>query len=471
MQGVSGSNPLGSIQFFQSGQGISGGSDLPAISYDRMRGHFCAHFCAHAGQTQGACSDPLPPVQGLPMDSSPRWVATLRNALKGEHGRGWSVREKYGRVQITRRFEDGTRSAVDTAIGWDPAAVRPTLELIAAIRERMEGQQLGLRDAYRMLADAPQTQPGAIDWPAVVERYRDARIGSGQIKLSTWQRDCAYRMERALKCLEARPTPRDGRGLLERYRQRWCGAAGTTGRKRQLLDVAALLRFAVRQCGAADRWLPPDDLGDVIGLRETTTADTTPVKPDQLERLLEGITDPSLRLAVALVGLFGLRPAELMVARVEAGRLRVPPVKRNRRTAKTPKPARMVLPLDLPGMPGEGARVLAELESGLVPLPTAIVNARDLKSCGAAFRQYLDRCPTWQQLKRETPNITPYGLRHGYALRAHTQYRLSIRVAAALMGHDPITHQRHYGAWTDETTIEAELARAIAATTAGGPRP
>jgi integrase len=402
------------------------------------------------------------------MESSPRWVATLRHALKGEHGRGWSVRDKHGRVQITRRFEDGTRSAVDTAISWDAAAVRPTLDLIAAIRERMDGQQLGLRDAYRMLADAPQSQPGVIDWPAVIERYREERISSGQIKPTTWARDSAYRMERTLACLAATPTPRDGRALLERYRDQWCGAAGSTGRKRQLLEVAALLRFAVKRCGAPDRWLPPPDLEDLIGLRETATTDTLPIKPEQLERLLDGIKDPPLRLAVALVGLFGLRPAELMVARVDAGKLRVPPIKRNRRTAKTPKQARMVLPLDLSGMPGEGARVLAQLESGLVPLPPAIVNASDLKLCGAAFRQYLDRCPAWQELRRQTPALTPYGLRHGYALRAHTQYRLSIRVAAALMGHDPITHQRHYGGWTDELTIEAELTRAIAATTPSG---
>lgn len=401
------------------------------------------------------------------MDSTPRWVATLRNALKGEHGRGWSVRDKYGRVQITRRFEDGTRSAVDTAIDWDAAAVRPTLDLIAAIRERMDGQQLGLSDAYRMLADAPQTQPGVIDWPAVIERYREERISTGQIKLSTWLRDSAYRMDRTLACIAATPMPRDGRALLERYRVRWCGSAGSTGRKRQLLEVAALLRFAVKRCGAPGRWLPPADLEDLIGLRETATTETLPVKPEQLERLLEEITAPSLWLAVALVGLFGLRPAELMVARVEAGKLRVPPIKRNRRTAKTPKPARMVLPLDLPGMPGEGARVLAHLESGLILLPPAIASARDLKACGAAFRQYLDRCPAWQLLLSETPGLTPYGLRHGYALRAHTQFRLSIRTAAALMGHDPITHQRHYGAWTDEATIEAELERAIAASSPG----
>jgi len=389
------------------------------------------------------------------------FTETVRDALKREHGRGWSIREKHGQVQLTRRFEDGSRSSISLAIPWNPACTRPVLEAVSAIRQRMEAQQLGLKDAYKLIADAPSTEPGAMDWPSVVERYREHRIGTGQIKETTYHRDCRYRMDRALSCFEASPTPRDGRALLTRYRDRWCGAAGTTGRKRQLLEVAGLLRFAVTKCGAADRWLPPAVLEELVGLREISTIDTIPIKPDQLERLLEGIEQPPLRLAVALVGLFGLRPAELMVARVEGKALRVPPIKRNRRTAKNPKPARMVLPLDLPGLPGEGARVLAQRESGLIHLPTGILNARDLKACGAAFRQYLDRCPAWQQLLKEAPGLSPYALRHGYALRAHTSYRLSIRTTAALMGHDPITHQRHYGAWTDEATIEAELERAL----------
>ncbi len=395
--------------------------------------------------------------------TSPRWATTLRLALKGEHGHGWSVREKHRRVQITRRFEDGTRSSVDTVIPWNAAAVRPTLETLTSIRERMEGQQLGLRDAYHLVVGAPMAQPGAMDWPAVVTRYRNHRLSTGQLKETTWSRDCAYRMNRALICLAHTPTPRDGRALLHRYAERWGGTAGSTGRKRQLLEVAGLLRFAVRSCGASDRWLPPLDLDDLIGLSETASQATIPVKPEQLERLLNGIESPCLRLAVALVGLFGLRPAELMVATVEGGKLLVPPIKRNRRTARTPKPSRLVLPLDVPGLPGEGARVLAQLESGLVPLPPAIVNSRDLKSCGHAFRQYLDRCPAWQRLLIESPGLTPYGLRHGYALRAHVTYGLPIRVAAALLGHDPITHQRHYGQWTDQVTLEAEVARAVKA--------
>jgi hypothetical protein len=44
--------------------------------------------------------------------STPKWVSTLRAAIKQEHGFGWGIRDKGGKVQVTRRFEDGTRSSV-----------------------------------------------------------------------------------------------------------------------------------------------------------------------------------------------------------------------------------------------------------------------------------------------------------------------------------------------------------------------
>ena len=46
---------------------------------------------------------------------------------------------------------------------------------------------------------------------------------------------------------------------------------------------------------------------------------------------------PELRLAVTLVGLFGLRPAELKVMRVVDGKFKIGNVKRIRTTAKNSK--------------------------------------------------------------------------------------------------------------------------------------
>jgi len=104
-----------------------------------------------------------------------------------------------------------------------------------------------------------------------------------------------------------------------------------------------------------------------------------------------------------------------MVLSIEDGDLKVGNVKRNRKTAKNPKPPRLVEPLDLKGTPGEGKRVLQLFSSGLVKLPTSIRNAKDFKACGHAFRQYLDRHPYWQSLVAATPGLIPYSLRHGYA--------------------------------------------------------
>ena len=143
---------------------------------------------------------------------------------------------------------------------------------------------------------------------------------------------------------------------------------------------------------------------------------TPPVKPDQLEALLDALEadhKPELWLAVALVGCFGLRPAELAALSVVDGRLKVASnVKRTRRSMKNQKPPRLAVALELEGR-DDGARALAQYESGLVKLPRAICTAIDsgeFKKVGDAFRQLLDRYPFWQSLVGSTPDLTPYSL-------------------------------------------------------------
>jgi len=210
-----------------------------------------------------------------------------------------------------------------------------------------------------------------------------------------------------------------GRSILRPVR--W----GGVGRKRQLLDVAGLLRFADNKAGAPDRWLPPPagEIEALIGHADRPHQDSVPIKAEQLAARLDALQEAKkeeLRLAVALVGLFGVRPAELGVLRVEEGRLYVGNVKRNARTLKVAKPDRRVHPLDLPGREGDGARAGALLESGLVKLPAAIRSQAETgshKGVGDAFLQLLDRFPFWQSLVAATSGLTPYSLRHGYAWR------------------------------------------------------
>ena len=73
------------------------------------------------------------------------------------------------------------------------------------------------------------------------------------------------------------------------------------------------------------------------------------------------------------------------------------------------------------------------------------------------LRVLIKRQESWNSLSE--PGKTSYSFRHGYALRCHQQYGLSVRIAAALMGHSTDTHTRSYGTWTDEDEIDKALER------------
>ena len=117
------------------------------------------------------------------------------------------------------------------------------------------------------------------------------------------------------------------------------------------------------------------------------------------------------------MGLFGLCPAELKTMRVKDGKLKIGNVKRNKATAKAPKPDHVAYPLEIPELAGASGQALAQLSSRLVKLPVGILNAQDFKTCGQTLRQYLDRNPYWAALVKANPGLSPYSLRHGYAYR------------------------------------------------------
>ncbi|MEB3361450.1 MAG: site-specific integrase [Synechococcaceae cyanobacterium] len=405
----------------------------------------------------------------MPAPRKKSWDATLRDVIRTQHGFGWSIRGHRGKVQLTRRYDDGSRASVSLDLPWDASSQTEVVTVLGEIRQRMDAQGLGLAEAYRLIRQAPTAESGRLNWVEVVEQFMASREG----RRPTTLRDLRTRMNRTLQVLQTSPRPKDARSLMRAYAAQHfqdCPVGGV-GRKRQLLDVTALLRFAVTRAGAPDRWMPPptEVVEELIGHADRHHEDSTPIKPEQLAALLDALRDAGkddLHLAVALVGLFGLRPAELGVLRVEESKLYVGNVKRNARTLKVGKPDRLVLPLDLPGREGEGARAVALFDSGLVKLPAAIRSQIDTgshKGVGDAFRQLLDRFPFWQSLAAAAPGLTPYSLRHGYAWRGHKAYERSIPVRdlAALMGHNPATHHRHYGKWTDEAGLEEAVARAM----------
>lgn len=388
--------------------------------------------------------------------------------LRREHGKGWRLEEQSGRIKLVRVPAPGqSKQAITTQLPWRSTSQTKLLSLVIELKQRMDDLGLSMAEAYKLMVVTPEAVPGQLDWEEVAKRYEQQRVlESSQ---STYDRNERHKISKAVALLsKTKGAPKDGNSLFNAYFAQHLAqlAAGKDGRKRHLNDLANFLEFAVTKCGADKQWMPPDkeDRDLLLGNRIEPIAPTVAIKPEPLAELLHSLDEkPELRLAVALVGLYGLRPSELMVLKVENGELKVGNVKRNRKTAKNPKADRLAIALDVIGMPEEGKRVLQLFSSGLVKLPTSIRNAKDFKACGEAFRQYLDRHPYWQSLVKATPGLIPYSLRHGYAWRGSSYYDIPVpgRQLASLMGHDLKTHQKHYGQFTTDQDKRDSVARSV----------
>jgi integrase len=202
----------------------------------------------------------------------------------------------------------------------------------------------------------------------------------------------------------------------------------------------------------ADRWTPPPSLKPFVGEKPAARVDGVPLTDAQILQLLEGLPrDPAgerWRFCLQLIAAHGLRPVEVQHLRLEAtGQLWCDYCKRSGGGSTRPRRLRPLHP--------EWAtewHLLERVAAG-EPLPPFGGGVAD------AARRYLHRQPAWAPLA--AAGATAYSFRHGYALRAHQSYGLSPRVTAALMGHSPETHQRHYSRWTDEATVDAALEQAI----------
>ena len=419
------------------------------------------------------------------MASRQQWFETLRLSIQQEHGKGWSVREigatkrnPIGRCQLTRIWENRTRSSVVTPVEWKATNATAILATVGQLRTLMEERKLSLQDANKLntelLCGPQQAGDDFAGWPEVAARFLKSQEGLRSSTLG----DIKTRVTRALETLKSRPCPRDGNTLMRRYAEKFfegCPSGGV-GRKRNLQDVARFLTYAVDECGAPTRFYPPSKakINELIGSAETSAAEklTPPIKPEDLAALLDQLEadgEHELRLAVGLVGLYGLRPAELAVLTVKDGKGRVGHVKRNSSSMSAKaKPHRLVLAIDVPGLEGEGARLLALFESKQLKLPKSLRNQIGMveekgrfQDVGAEFAQKLERYRPWQSLVARTPGLTPYSLRHGYAWRAHccSANAMHPRITAALMGHNVATHLKHYGSWTDEASLEAAMER------------
>jgi integrase len=390
--------------------------------------------------------------------STARWVQTLRDAIKQEHGFGWNVREITGKVQLTRRYADMTRSSVVLEMPWNSECITPVLRLLGQLRSCMDQQQLGLKEAYRLIRQplaTDGTSQAALDWGYVMQRFQKYKVeDTGEVKASTYSRIYQPVMERVQDLITSRPVPRDAKALLSGLRDRYGGAPGSRGRQLRMQYTAQLLRFAVSELGAPDRWMPPAVLKPYVGKAGAGIGygSATPIKDAQLLGLLEGIPDQRWADAVRLMACFGLRPVELGYITARGDKLHVAYSKRTSRGSTNPAD---IPGLDPVGLADESVGLLARLNDQTLELPPLGSSDAD---AALSIRQYLNRRKAWKALKEEASDnggrLSPYSFRHGFALRAHETYGLSPRITAALMRHSLQTHVRHYGQWTDGNTIE-----------------
>ena len=415
------------------------------------------------------------------------WDEILRAAIKHECGAGWSIVEQSGKAKVTRIYRDEGNKRVTRSkqlpIEWKATNSSKIQNAVIRLHNLIFERNISLAEAVRLdeaasVSDKPDAPETASEgWDVIAEDFLQTKQG----RRSNTLKDLELRVERTVKALEHKPMPIDGKSLMKKYAQLYFSEmkSGGEGRKRNLNDVSAFLKFAVQEKGKPTRYLPPQKsfIDELVGESETTRKAklTPPLKPEQLAALLDQLEADGkhdLHLAVGLVGLYGLRPAELAVLQVVEDKdknlkLRVGQVKRNAKTMNRKKELRLVIPIDIDGRQGEAQRLLRLYHSELVKLPASLLKQIELveekkkfQDVGHEFGQLLKRYKPWKALVASNPDITPYSLRHGYAWRAHmcSPVPLPAKMAAASMGHTVIVHQKNYGSWIDESSMEKAFA-------------
>lgn len=298
--------------------------------------------------------------------------------------------------------------------------------------------------------------------PAVLKRLVDqlkAALVGERIGLDTWER--TYRAYLAQLVEEAGSTAwRDDRALLEATLRHW--QPGTRSRQMAFDRCRRLWREA--------GWTWPAELQ---GMRGNGKAAANPegvrgFRDSEIKELRSRIQRSIMRRKLTPADLtawdclvcFGLRPAELKGLQLaEHDGLVLATVTRAKRSSKGSSGARPVPAVPPAGWPADCFELLDRWKRH--GLPPGLVAAR---SPGEVMAQQLARLMLSKPVEIDLPaELTPYALRHGFALRLGQQLGLHVREAAELMGHSPQVHLQTYGRRLDQPGLLAKVRRLQAA--------
>jgi len=293
----------------------------------------------------------------------------------------------------------------------------------------------------------------AINWPQLIQGFKDHKLSSGAIKQSTWDEIYWRRMGVILEAVGGKRRPISPKQLLQGVIESWKDRPGSRGRQLQVQFTAALLRWGVDSERLPSSWAPPLDLSIYVGRRREERGVTTPIEASHVLDLAEAISDPRWRLAFQLMAAYGLRPEELQHLEIQKEQLWTTYQKVSSR-GRTRSRVLRLLPSD------EWAKAW-ELEKAFradrMPPMRPGHGAEDLGT-------YMRRRPLWQQLRREYEEkgekLVLYSCRHGYAHRAHVICELPPKVVAAAMGHSVETHLAAYSRWCGDDVVDDAFSKA-----------
>jgi integrase len=399
------------------------------------------------------------------------WEARLREAVRAQHPFGYSIREMKGKVSIQRYWQDtGKRESASLPLEWHPTSQRELLNALHGINAAL-GRGLSLKEAVKLTFDVSAGPSVRVNWTEVLGRFRTHKLETGAVKESTWLKEYEPRLRWLVDCLNGPAGANNGESALKAVRvgrNGQGGELGSRGRKLRIQYAAQLLRFAVEKVGLDQRWLPPDEavmrelIGQPLGgsTKAANAGQARALRDDQFMQLLDSISNPRWRLAIGLVGEFGLRGVELNYCSAREDGLWV---QYRKNTVKGATKPRLVPILDPQDRPGLGSQLLLTLGSGIVELPP--LGSSDAEASGA-ISVYLRRNEVWKELKAEAQEthgerISVYSLRHLFAWRcAMASPPVNPRAAAAAMGHSFAVHVGTYSQQFDMDGVLAAFAAA-----------
>ena len=437
--------------------------------------------------------------------TSTSWEKELRKNICTNFGRGIRVNgENSGRTKILYVYNEGLgsankRTSQTLPIEWKKTSGIEILKAIEFIKPLVVEKNLTLKEATRrwkaqFIGEATK-QPNKswndfllirplnkrdANYEKDLKDYLNAASKVDQFMqtkqglTSKTEKDWARRISRFLEEMNNNPSPNTGVELIKKLSDKYLIEIEPDERKRYINAWCEILKYGIeRHSQNEKRWQPPNEgyRKELIGKSNRTKQDklTPYIEEHDLFRLLDDLEsrDSSLFLAVGLISIFGLRLSELAVLRVVDGKLYVGNIKNNINT-KAKKEDRRLFPMDLLARENLGKKLIELFESKKIALPMPVLNQIEMVKdknkygdVGQALRQLIERNKVWKEIIKTNPEITPYSLRHRDAHQCHkgSTIPISVKDAAAAMGHSVETHNSFYGSYKTELSLEKAFER------------